>query len=112
MDNYVDLEEVDDFIPDETSRAKYPHVLIEGITTEEEVLYFHNKFHQKDKSLPLYIRFENLYRCIGSFELTLDNLIIVRSISNYKITLRLSPEKAVPVDLEQPDSYLKFLSIF
>lgn len=112
MEEYVELQEVDGFLPEEHSTAVYPHILLDGVTTEEEVLYFHNRFQKSEASLPLYIKFESLYRCIGSFELTLDNLLVVKNIADYKLTLVLSESKQTPINLETPEDYLTFLNIF
>ena len=75
-------------------------------------MYFHNRFQKSEASLPLYIKFESLYRCIGSFELTLDNLLVVKNIADYKLTLVLSESKQTPINLETPEDYLTFLNIF
>lgn len=111
MDELLELQAIDDFIEVKHVSVKYPHVLIEGIETEEEVTYFNKKFNEKDKSLPLYLQFESVYKCIGSFEMTLDNLIVVRSIANYKVTLMLEEGNAVPIDLNNPERLLKFISL-
>lgn len=111
MEDYIELQEVDDFIADDRNNVVFPHVLIEGINTEEEVNYFHKKFCDKDKSLPLYIKFDTMYRCIGNFELTLDNLLVIRSISDYKIALIVAEDKVLPVDLNDPASLIKFITL-
>lgn len=107
----VDLQEVDSFIADDRINVCYPHVLVEGVNTEEEVNYFHKRFCDKDKSVPLYIKFDTLYKCIGSFELTLDNLLLVRSISNYKVSLMVSADKSIDIDLNNPVSLLNFITL-
>lgn len=110
MDDIL-LQEVDDFIQTDLSNVKYPHVRIAGVTTEEEVIYFHKKFCDEGKSLPLYLAFENTYKCIGSFELTLDNLLVVRSIDNYKLDLIVAEDKVIPIDIENPVKLIKFITL-
>lgn len=111
MDELLELQAIDDFVEVKRTSVKYPHVLIEGIVTEEEVTYFNKKFNDKEKSIPLYLQFENVYKCIGSFELTLDNLIVVRSIADYKLTLLVEEGNAIPIDLNDPIKLLKFITL-
>lgn len=111
MDDLLELQAIDDFIEVKHNSVKYPHVLIEGIETEEEVIYFNKKFNEKEKSLPLYLQFEGIYKCIGTFELTLDNLIVVRSIANYKLTLMTDENNSVPIDLNNPLNLMKFITL-
>lgn len=107
----VELQEVDDFIPESSEGMKFPCIIIEGITTEEEVLYFNSKFCDTNKSLPLYIEFDGVFKKIGTFELSLDNLLVVRSIDEYKIKLATSKEKLIEIDLESPDNLIKFITL-
>lgn len=111
MVDAVELQEVDDFIPKSSDDMKFPCIIIEGVTTEEEVLYFNSKFCDANKSLPLYIEFDGIFKKIGSFELTLDNLLVVRSIDRYKIKLATSKEKLVDIDTESPDNLIKFITL-
>jgi hypothetical protein len=110
-DNLVELQEVDDFIPVDKFKVIYPHVLIRGISTEEEVIYFHNKFSNPEKSLPLYLQFENSYKCIGNFELTLNNLLIIRCIDNYLLSIVVEEDKEIPINLDEPEQLLKFITL-
>ena len=111
MDNLVELQVIDDFIEPVKSNVKYPHVLIDGISTEQEVMYFHKKFVDKDKALPLYMFFSDMYKCIGYFELTLNNLLTIRSIASYDIKLVIDENKQVPINLDDPTQLIKFINI-
>lgn len=111
MDNLVELQVIDDFIEPVKSNVKYPHILIDGVTTEQEVMYFHKKFVDKEKALPLYMVFSDMYKCIGHFELTLNNLLTIRSIAPYNIKLVMDDNTSIPIDLGDPTQLIKFINI-
>lgn len=112
MEEVVSLQEVDTFVPKKSGEALlYPSVIIQGITTEEEVLYFHNKFSDSSRSVPLFIFFEGVYKRIGSFELSLDNLLVIRSVAKYQLKLMISEAKEVNIDLDNPEALLSFIKI-
>ena len=111
MADNLELQAIDDFVEDNAGNLNYPHILIEGVTTEEEVLYFHKKFAEEGKSLPLYLKFDGIHQCIGSFNLTLDNLLVVRSIDKYGLSLVISEEQQLPIDLDDIGSLIKFITL-
>lgn len=108
----IELQEVDDFIGKPKLDLQYPYVMIEGVTTEEEREYFLTKFTDKNKSLPLYLKIEDRLIKTGSLELSVDSLLVVRSLDDYNVTLVIDESTSKQIDLNTPETFLNFLTLF
>ena len=114
MKDYSDLDEIDDSLSinrTTSDEVSYPCVFIEGILLIDEVLYFRERLVETDVSLPLYYEFSGIIKCIGRFELSLDNLLRIRNISNYVIYLAQSSESKVAIDINDPNVLAYFIKI-
>lgn len=103
-----DSDGVNDSISDSLS---FPCILIAGIETEEEVTFFSNRKATPFMALPLYLNFHGLVKRIGEFELSLDNLLRTRSVGNYSIKLGRSADDFVDIDVNEPNTLLKFIKL-
>ena len=114
MSDSIDLDVIDTMIDVSESvsdEVVYPSLLIEGITSQEEVLFI-RKNSKGGSVLPLYVKFAGVCKCIGEFALTLDNLLMLHAISNYRLLLLKDEQREIPIDLSNPQAMVKFCSIF
>lgn len=111
--NDVQLETVDDssFNNALSAMMEYPCVLMEGITSSEELSFFQKRRVRSEISLPFYGKFEGLVFKVGEFELSLDSLLTIRSIYPYKLTLLKNENDAVPIDIDDPNTLIKFIHL-
>jgi|GEM_PF-2226646 hypothetical protein len=107
------LEEVDDLI-EKSSISKYPCIVIEGIETESEFVFFRNrtiKEDEKDLCLPMYFECEGSMVEIGQFPLTLDFLLALKNIGDYKVFLCKAQGDKTQIDLNDANTLMKFIKL-
>jgi len=113
MDDVLELDELDTLSEVEKSISEelvYPSLLIEGVSTQEEVMFL-KKHSTGGLVLPLYVKFGNLIKCIGKFSLTLENLLLLKSIGTYDLKLCKSIDKVRDIKLDIPQELVKFVSL-
>lgn len=100
--------EINESISDDLN---YPCIIISGLSTTEEVTFFKNRVFDQEKAIPMYIEFKGLRKQIGYFELTLDNLLLIRCISNYDVRLFKDKKSYLKIDLHAPEQLMKFIRL-
>lgn len=90
--------------------VKYPCIIIAGIETKEEVEFFLNRIG-KENALPLYLNYNTYLKKIGTFEVSLDNLLLVRCISNYDVRIYKNNKDYLKLDLYNPEQLIKFITL-
>lgn len=91
---------------------QYPCVIIDGITSNNEIVFFRNHSKKTDSSVPAYMLVSGEPVSLGYFDLVLDNLLAIREIYDYKV--RLYKEKdgeGIWIDLDNPDTLIKFIRL-
>ena len=109
----VDLQEVDissDINQEISDEIQYPCVIIRGVETKEEVEFFLKRING-GKALPLYLNFNNYVKRLGNFELSLNNLLLIRSISNYDLRLYKNNKDYLRINLNEPNQLIKFITL-
>lgn len=94
-----------------SSALVYPCILIDGVTTEEEINFFRERPFNTNTSLPLFCIVSDTVISLGALELTLFNLLDLRSIYSYNVTLCKSAENRVVLDLNDPNTLIKFIKL-
>lgn len=89
----------------------YPCVLIRGIQSQEELTFFMNRRGSNDKLLPLFLDFEGYVKRIGVFEVSLNTLLVLRSVGNYELFIVKSPDEKVQIDLNSYKVLESFISL-
>lgn len=89
----------------------YPCVLIKGIQSQEELSFFMNRGGSKEKLLPLFLDFEGYIKRIGFFEVSLNTLLVLKSIGDYELFIIKSPSEKVQIDLNSDQVLEKFISL-
>lgn len=110
----VTLQEVSidaDINEDISDNLQYPCIIVEGIETTEEVNFFKNRIVDEGKAIPMYIAFKGYKKQIGYFELTLDNLLLIRCISDYSVRLYKDKKNYLKIDLHAPEQLIKFIRL-
>lgn len=111
--NSVFLQEVDisDGVNNEISdQIEYPCIIVDNIKTKEEVTFFLKRKCNQAKALPFYLAFNGYVKRIGLFELTLENLLSIRSIANYRLRLYRNANESRVIDLDDPEQLIKFIT--
>lgn len=86
-----------------------PSVVIEGISSIEEVDFFRKNKVDRRKSLPLFCLINNTYKRIGFFEISLDSLISLKQIfGGYKVYIA-KQDGMKRLDLESEATFLKMI---
>lgn len=113
-----DVEEVvlDEYVDDSLTKMlqdkmEYPCVVISGVTSNEEVEYFRNRLCTSDACVTAYCFVDDTPVKIGQLELTLSGLLTLRSIFDYGVELRVSPERTRVIDLNDPSMLVKFIRL-
>lgn len=94
-----------------SDNLNFPCVVLFGITTEEEVAFFKSRITDDEMSLPLYGDLEGQKFYIGNLELSLNTLLSIRSIYDYKLLLMKNSENSVSIDLDDADTLIKFIKL-
>lgn len=90
----------------------YPSIILEGITSKEEVDYFREIITSSDNLLPLYCKIGSKYKKLGYININLDTFIMIRNISKeYKVYLAKSKDIISEIDLNKTETYLKLIKI-
>lgn len=89
----------------------FPCLVIDGLCSEEEFLYFKKRPFDDSVALPLYCYVDDIITHIGSLDLTMDTLLSVRSIAGYKLTLHKDREHAVEILLNRPEFLQRFIRL-
>lgn len=111
--NSVFLQEVDisDGVNNEISdQIEYPCIIVDNIKTKEEVTFFLKRKCNQAKALPFYLAFNGYVKRIGLFELTLENLLSIRSIADYRLQLYRNARESKVIDLDDPEQLIKFIT--
>lgn len=109
----IELEAVDDLLSfDSSGEMEYPCIVISGITTENEYLFFSQRtVTEEDACLKMYFECEGEMVELGQFPLTLNFLLSLRSIGNYEIQLHSNASKYKIIDLNDADTLMKFIKL-
>ena len=109
----VELEEVNDLLVcDDTNALEYPCIIISGITTENEYLFFsQRKVPEECACLKMYFECEGEMVELGLFPLTLDFLLSLRSIGDYGIQLCYDETRSKFIDLNDATTLTKFIKL-
>lgn len=92
--------------------VKYPCVVIEGITSNDEIEFFRNRGKETDSSLAAYMVVEGEPVSLGFFDLTLENLLAVREIYDYKLVIyKERSSEGTLIDLNDPSTLIKFIRL-
>lgn len=112
MEDALNLEVCsDDSATDILAGVEYPCLMIDGITSEEEIFFFRDRSVSSDASLPLYCVIENVPLKIGTCELELKALLSLKGIFDYKLTLCKDAEHRIELDLNNPTVLMKFIRL-
>ena len=96
-------------IEDVVEEIERPHLFVEGVEFVEEVELLVSKGSITDTSVPLYISFQGNPFKICMFDLSLDNLLLLRYLG-YKVKLALPDGRDIILD-DNPDIYVKFIRL-
>ena len=102
---------MDTYVEDLGGIPVTPSLVIDGITSVEEVEYFRNRLCDADKSLPLFYQDDTGFVEIGKLELSLNSLLTLKNIYDYKLKLYKTPDVFVDLDLNDPKVLIKFIRI-
>lgn len=106
----LDLELEEETTEIITEGMQFPCVLLEGIESEKEVRHFMKSEVDEALSLPLYMRFENVVKEVGKYELSLDYILKTAYISSkYTLTICKSENTFVDIDLKNPAALMNFI---
>lgn len=106
--------ELEEYVEDDDilmQGVQYPCLFIEGVTSEEEVIFLKNRKHETDLCLPLYCKVEGVPVEIGEFEMTLDSLLTLRSVFDYQLFLHKAVGVVTEIDLNDTNTLLKFIRL-
>lgn len=78
--------------------GEYPCLIVEGLSTEQELNFFSNYCENSPDALPLYTFVGEMYIPVGYLELTLKTVLAVQSIYPYKFELAKSAEDRRSLD--------------
>lgn len=107
----INLSEVEDLIEKATLNV-FPSIVIDGIKTENEFIFFHNRtVDDPEECIPMYFECEGEMVKLGLFPMTLDFLLTLRNIGDYTVTLCTSPTEKKEIDLNNPETLLKFIKL-
>ena len=113
QDEYSDLctEIIMESVKDVGGQQIYPSIRITGVTTEAELDFFSSLKREGIGTLPLYIQFDDCVRRFGELPLSLDVMLLLRSIAPYEIWLCKDKETEVFINLSEPTDLIKFINI-
>lgn len=103
-DDLIELDIIEDDEEKLDTSLPIPRLEIEGIISEEEVLFLKSKVFKssKDTTLPLYIVFGLDRIMCGHLDLDLDNILELKFVGLNKYTLSLVSEQG-SVEILSPD---------
>ena len=105
------LDEIDkDIALDAGDELVFPCVILHGLDTEAEFNYFRSKVI-KNQALPLYCIINDSYYRVGMINFDLDTMLSLRQIFDYQLELRKSMDNSVILDLNDPETLIKFIKL-
>lgn len=109
----TELEECNDLEFEEMvgELLEYPCVFLYGVTSEEELTFFRKRKVSSEVSVKMYTSVDGTPLDLGFLELTLDSLLAIRSIFDYKLTLCRAKGKVTEIDLDNPEELIKFIRL-
>lgn len=111
LEESIVLEEVNVF-QESSEFESFPCVLLNGIETENEFLFFKNRtVDDPELCVPMYFECEGEKIKLGDFPLTLDFLLVLRSIGDYKVWLYTDANNRKLVDLNDANTLIKFIKL-
>lgn len=96
------------------ANVNYPCGIITGISSTHEVEYLKNCKCDESASLPLYINYEGLVLPMGNIELSLNYLLMLRTLDvgrEYKLKIYKSEDNFTEIDLNDPNTLIKFIKL-
>lgn len=90
---------------------EYPCVVVEGITSNDEVEFFRRRQGSDEYGVMAYMMAGDEPISLGRFDLVLDNLLTVKSLFDYQITLYRQKGDAVKIDLNDAETLIKFIKL-
>lgn len=110
----VELESINllsEYTELEMEQLPYPVLIIDGLTSEEEFLHFRDRPYEEDVAVPLYCFIEGEISRVGMLDFTMDSLLAIRTIGDYKLVLMKNRETEVEVQLDDPVFLSKFIKL-
>lgn len=107
LDEYRDTE----FAAFIRKGIKYPCVVLEGVTSNEEIEFFRGRKPDAAASVSLYCFVGDEPVHLGMIELTVKDLMMLRSIYDYKAVLYVSEGCANPLNLNDAETLVKFIRL-
>jgi hypothetical protein len=113
MSNIIDDLELDEveIIDEEEVELKYPCMVIEGVTIQEELKFLESLNCDKEDAMPLYCIFDGDIYPICYLEYSLEIFQILHNIGDYKLKLCLHSEKELDINLNDPAVYVSLIKI-
>ncbi|WP_304427867.1 hypothetical protein [uncultured Clostridium sp.] len=95
------------------NNLEYPCVILEGVTSVEELNYLKKAFKEEDDTkLPFYIKAFGTHKKIGKINISLDEVLGLDYISkDYKISIWNSPDESVNLDTKNEEDLIKLIRI-
>ena len=87
----------------------YPALELEGITMKEELDFYAERNNGKN-SIPLFIRFNGILKRFNSIEISMESFQIMKKLG-YKITLHKQSGIDVPIDLDDPLTFVNLIRL-
>ncbi len=103
------LEQVDTTLAHD--QIDYPCMVIDGLTTVEEVQFLHRLKPNSEMVLPLYCSIDGTIKRIGTSELTIKYLQILNYLGDYGVSIRKSAGAVSPLDLKDVNTYLRLITL-
>lgn len=110
----IELESLslnDEYLEQAMKQLPYPILILEGLTSEEEFIYFRNRPYSDSTAVPLYCYVDEIITRVGMLDFTMDSLLAIRSMGNYRLLLMKDRETEVEVRLNDPDFLSKFIKL-
>lgn len=101
----------DDFVSAMQNDINYPFLEIAPITTAEEFTFFKERKVDDESALDLYCKVEGVLCPIGKLNLELNSLLAIRSVFNYQLFLWKDANTSVEIDLNSPESLMRFIKL-
>lgn len=118
LDSDYDTEDIDNVSSVEsttdTTNLSYPCGIISGINSTHEVEYLKNRRCDEDSSLPLYINYEGLVLPMGKIELTMDYLLMLKTLDvgkEYKLRIYKTKDSYTEIELNDAETLIKFIKL-
>lgn len=94
-----------------SSDLVYPFIEIQGIDSQEEIKYLNRISKDLDNSLPLYMAFQGSMQRIGKIQLSVNFLINILSISDYRIILHKDANTKAVIPIDTPEELEQFIKL-